>query len=280
MCIWYSYNNNNMVYINVFPSRKYIYCNEYVTIYFDILYIYIYCIYLPYRVYTGHTCSRSSFNSCTEEETVLVFINRDYNRRTFDHIRKINIWKGLVLLLAGVVGGMFTSFAGSGIDICTFSVLTLLYRLSEKVATPTSVILMAINSVVGMYWRGVVMQDISQEAWEFMVVCAPIVVIGAPVGAFLGSHFHRLVLAAAVVIADAAALIGAYVIVEMTSLLIGVSVGLLIGGMLFFALLSYCGHRMLQNYTDPEAGIQNEVSTTNYHQEVSTSTIVNNNSQL
>ena len=34
-------------------------------------------------------------------------------------------------------------------DICSFSVLTLLFRVSEKVATPTSIVLMAINASVG-----------------------------------------------------------------------------------------------------------------------------------
>ena len=58
-------------------------------------------------------------------------------------------WKALILLAAGFIGGIFTSISGSGIDICSFSVLTLLFRLSEKTATP-SVVLMAFNTVVAM----------------------------------------------------------------------------------------------------------------------------------
>ena len=53
----------------------------------------------------------------------------------------------------GFIGGMFSALAGSGVDICSFSVLCLLFRISEKVATPTSVVLMAINTCVGLYWR-------------------------------------------------------------------------------------------------------------------------------
>ena len=45
--------------------------------------------------------------------------------------------------------GIFSAVAGSGVDICSFSVLTLLFRVSEKVATPTSIVLMAINASVG-----------------------------------------------------------------------------------------------------------------------------------
>ena len=53
----------------------------------------------------------------------------------------------------GFIGGNFSALAGSGVDICSFSVLSLLFRISEKVATPTSVVLMAINTCVGFYWR-------------------------------------------------------------------------------------------------------------------------------
>ena len=56
-------------------------------------------------------------------------------------------------MIIGFVGGNFSALAGSGVDICSFSVLSLLFRISEKVATPTSVVLMAINTCVGFYWR-------------------------------------------------------------------------------------------------------------------------------
>ena len=52
-------------------------------------------------------------------------------------------WKTLVIIAAGLVGGIFTALAGNGMDICCFSVLTLLFRVNEKTATPTSVVLMA-----------------------------------------------------------------------------------------------------------------------------------------
>lgn len=55
----------------------------------------------------------------------------------------------MVLVLTGFVGGMFTAVAGSGVDICSFSVLSLLFRVNEKVSTPTSVILMAVTSCAG-----------------------------------------------------------------------------------------------------------------------------------
>ena len=34
---------------------------------------------------------------------------------------------------------------------------------------------------------------VSEDAWEFLGVCVPIVVIGAPLGSLIGTHFHRQV---------------------------------------------------------------------------------------
>ena len=64
------------------------------------------------------------------------------------------------------------------------------------------------HSCVTFYWRGMVMQDIDQTAFDYIGVTVPIVTIMAPVGATLASHFHRHVLAFFVYALDACALIG------------------------------------------------------------------------
>jgi len=124
-------------------------------------------------------------------------------------------WKALILLAAGFIGGIFTSISGSGIDICSFSVLTLLFRISEKTATPTSVVLMAGNTVLAMcYCKWMTREGLDPLAWEFFAVCAPIVVVGAPLGSVLGSFVHRLVLAAFVYATDFVQLVGALIVVR------------------------------------------------------------------
>ena len=65
-----------------------------------------------------------------------------------------------------------------------------------------------VNSVITFYWRGMVMHDIDQDAYDYLAVTVPIVTIMAPVGATLASHFHRHVLAFFVYALDTAALIG------------------------------------------------------------------------
>ena len=50
--------------------------------------------------------------------------------------------------------------------------------MSEKIATPTSVILMAINTLVGFMYRQFVMGGMGPDVTTLFAVCVPIVVIG------------------------------------------------------------------------------------------------------
>ena len=188
----------------------------------------------------------------------LFLLNRYHGRRTFVKIPKFKAWKGLILFISGACGGIFTSFAGSGLDICSFSILTLFFRVSEKIATPTSVVLMGINTVIGFFWRHFMMQAVTQEAFDFVWVCVPIVVIGAPLGSVIGTHFHRLVLAALIYIIDIVALISAFVLVPLSPLLIGISVGIIVVGFIFFFIVTKVGERMLVNLTKEEERLEKE----------------------
>ena len=99
------------------------------------------------------------------------------------------------LLAIGLIGGTLSAIFGNGIDICSFAFVTLKYRLSEKVATPTSVVLMAFNAVLGFALHALVLQDMQPEAYRFWWVSIPVVVFGAPLGAYVVSRVPRLYLA-------------------------------------------------------------------------------------
>ena len=60
----------------------------------------------------------------------LYLLNRQHKRRTFDAVPHFGIWQALVLTLTGFFGGIFSAIAGSGVDICSFSILSLLFRFS------------------------------------------------------------------------------------------------------------------------------------------------------
>jgi len=202
-------------------------------------------------------------------------LNRLHGRKVYDEIPcwdeavifragplAIN-WKACTLVMTGFMGGIFSAMAGSGIDICSFACLTLLYRVSEKTATPTSVVLMAINTVVGFLYREYGMGGAEPESYKFLLVCLPIVVLGAPLGSVIGSHFHRLVLAAFVYVTDTVQLVGALVVVRPWSTLKTptplhlslTSLAIVISGAVFFRFLAWAGEKMLDKQ-EAEAELQ------------------------
>jgi len=179
----------------------------------------------------------------------LFLLNREHKRKTFDEIQSFGLWQAATLTIAGFFGGIFTGIAGSGVDICSFSILTLLFRVSEKVATPTSIVLMAINTCLGFYWREVQMSGVEGDAWGYFQVCIPVVVIFAPLGSIIASHFHRQVLAWMVYILDTVALITAFVVLrDKIDLVLGlVCVAILIGGFVLFFILSKIGQKIMES---------------------------------
>lgn len=83
----------------------------------------------------------------------LLWMNRDRQRRLWQRIPDFKRHDAVILMAVGAIGGIVSGITGSGLDILTFSLLVLAFRIDEKVATPTSVILMASNAVVGFWWR-------------------------------------------------------------------------------------------------------------------------------
>jgi len=94
-------------------------------------------------------------------------------------------------LLIGVVGGVTTALTGVGIDMLLYVCLVLLYRMDLQVAVPSSVIAMAATSVLGSLlhlWIG----DLSHDLFLKWMAAAPVVILGAPLGAFLVGVIPRM----------------------------------------------------------------------------------------
>jgi uncharacterized membrane protein YfcA len=89
----------------------------------------------------------------------------------------------------GLAGGVFAANTGSGIDMLTFIVLTLAIGINEKVSTPTTVVIMGLNSVVGFVLRGLT-GDVA-GAFDYWLVAIPVVVFGAPLGAYAATKATR-----------------------------------------------------------------------------------------
>jgi uncharacterized membrane protein YfcA len=183
----------------------------------------------------------------------LYMINRYHDREVHLSIRNFRARTGLVLFGTGVVGGVISSITGSGLDITTFALLVLRLGISEKVATPTSVILMACNAVVGFAWQGLVGGGMAPEAWSYWWVCVPVVVIGAPFGAWFirdrSRHFVSAILYASILVQ----FVGALVIVPMTAPLAVFSVTVLSAGVLFFRWMANQGVRRMEWFAHADA---------------------------
>ncbi len=126
------------------------------------------------------------------------------------HIREIASHSGMTefdekwdfragLMIGLLAGATVAAVTGVGIDMVLYTVLVLLFRADLKIAIPTSVVIMAFTSVLGinikMFGPGV-----QAGVFENWLAAAPIVALGAPLGAFvveiLGRKITLLIVAA------------------------------------------------------------------------------------
>lgn len=90
------------------------------------------------------------------------------------------------LFWSGLIGGFLTINIGCGADMVAFIILVLLLSSTEKKATPTTVIIMALNSIIGV---AIVSLTGQWSAWAVSAwqTAIPVVIFGAPLGAYLAS---------------------------------------------------------------------------------------------
>ncbi|MCB9916357.1 MAG: sulfite exporter TauE/SafE family protein [Planctomycetes bacterium] len=180
----------------------------------------------------------------------LYWINRYHDREVHTAITNFLPRHAVLLFGTGIVGGAITSITGSGLDIATFALLVLRLRICERVATPTSVVLMGINSLVGALWKGGVRGDLAPEAWSYWWVCVPIVVMGAPLGAQFIRNRSRLFVSGLLYVAIVAQTLAALFIVEQSLGLALFSLSVFTAGVLFFRAMAARGVRRLEWLAD------------------------------
>ena len=175
----------------------------------------------------------------------LYWINRYRDREVHEGITNFLPRHGVLLFFCGIIGGVITSITGSGLDITTFAVLVLRLRITETIATPTSVVLMGINALVGALWKGAFRGDLAPEAWAYWWVCVPIVVLGAPMGARFIRDRSRLFVATILYSSILVQSVAAFAIVPQTPRLLGFTGAIFVLGLLFFRRLANRGVRRL-----------------------------------
>ncbi len=166
----------------------------------------------------------------------LIALNRGIQLR-HQHMPVHGVLECCLLLLFGFIGGVVSGLVGNGIDIITFSLMVLLFRISEKVATPTSVVLMAINALVGFYLYVFVLDGFTLQIKTYWLAAVPVVVVGAPLGALLCSRMSRAAIANFLIALIALEFFSSIAIIEFNSTVIILS-------LLVFCCLSYVYYLM------------------------------------
>jgi uncharacterized membrane protein YfcA len=98
---------------------------------------------------------------------------------------KLGLWIGLL------AGATVAAVTGVGIDMVLYTALVLICRADLKIAIPTSVVIMAFTSVLGVLVKTVSGQGFAPGVFENWLAAAPVVAIGAPLGVFIVAKIGR-----------------------------------------------------------------------------------------
>ncbi|KAI6230389.1 hypothetical protein M3Y99_01067100 [Aphelenchoides fujianensis] len=136
----------------------------------------------------------------------LWILNREKKRRVVERILGFCRWKGGVLLFTGFIGALTSWFA--------------------------------------LYWRVMIVEDISELVWNYIRCSIPVCTVMAPFGSFLASHFHRQVMAHLVYFCEFLAMVG-FLCTRPAWSLIAASCGILAVAFVFFQFVSRKGGELL-----------------------------------
>ena len=133
---------------------------------------------------------KMSFTAMVSSFAITLAILRLKQRHYSFELKNFYVTEKIILISAGFMGGLMSGLVGNGIDIICFSVMVLLFRIKESVATPTSVILMAINAIMGSVLHAFYLNDISFIVYDYWLAAIPVVILGAPLGVFFCSRLN------------------------------------------------------------------------------------------
>jgi uncharacterized membrane protein YfcA len=103
-----------------------------------------------------------------------------------DSFRKISV-TSLFCLLGGGASAMF----GTGADMLLYILLSVYYGVREKEGTDLSIILMGIVSVFGIFYRGLILNQVDSSVYCMWLATVPVVVLFAPFGNMLLKFFEK-----------------------------------------------------------------------------------------
>ena len=169
---------------------------------------------------------------------VLWYENTKPKREVFDKIQSFQRSDMARLLFFGLVGGMISSIFGTGINIFSFCLMTIYYRIDEKVAVPSSVIIMTLETILGFFLHAGLINDFQPEAFEMWLACIPFVAFFAPLGSFVINKVPRKAVATFLYIILIVQFIGAMWVIKPNLLQLIMCLVTLVAGLSTFVYLA------------------------------------------
>ena len=164
--------------------------------------------------------------------------NRKDKRDLFDAILNFGKSDMVRLVILGLIGGVISSIFGTGINIFSFCFMTIYYRINEKVAIPSSVIIMTIETIFGFFIHTSVVKDFQKQAFDMWLICIPFVAVFAPLGSYVINKVSRKVAANFLSIILVVQFIGAMYVLKPGGWRLAMCLIVLASGLVIFALVS------------------------------------------
>lgn len=121
----------------------------------------------------------------------LLLVNREHGSGRNLKLISLGGKERFILVAAGFLGGIVSALIGTGENSVTFMVMVLLFRINEKIATPTTVILMTMTTIPGFLIHLFWLKDFSPAVMGYWLAAIPVVAVFAPLGALICVHMSR-----------------------------------------------------------------------------------------
>jgi uncharacterized protein len=181
---------------------------------------------------------RTSFTVLVSSMGVaLLLVNREKSVLRNQRLPVLGAREKSILIVAGLIGGAISALVGTGVNSVIFMVMVLLFRVSEKIATPTTVILMTMVTIPGFLLHLLLLKDFSPTVMGYWLAAVPVAVVAAPAGALICSYMKRHSIVYLLLLLIALEFLSTALLVPMSASVISVSlITLMICGFIDWAM--------------------------------------------
>jgi uncharacterized protein len=158
----------------------------------------------------------------------LLLVNREGGAIRNSKLPWIGGRERFILIAAGFLGGIVSALVGTGENSVAFMVLVLLFRINEKIVTPTTVILMTMATIPGFLVHLFWLKDFSPTVMGYWLAAVPIVAVGAPLGALICRYMTRRAIVGVLLVLIALEFVSTIVLVPLSRSVLLASFGTLL----------------------------------------------------